>query len=69
MSLDWVAARHGISPATCGRCFEREGTAFSDYLLQLRLQRAFEQLANPRYAGCTISAIAYDAGFNNLSWF
>ncbi len=30
------------------------------------LQRVFEQLANPRYAGCTISTIAYDAGFNNL---
>ncbi|MBP7657291.1 MAG: helix-turn-helix domain-containing protein, partial [Pseudoxanthomonas sp.] len=27
------------------------------------------QLASPRYAGHTVSAIAYDAGFNNLSWF
>ena len=69
VSLDWVAARHGISPRYVRALFEREGTAFSDYLLQLRLQRAFDQLANPRYAGCTISAIAYDAGFNNLSWF
>ena len=69
VSLDWVAARHGISPRYVRALFEREGTAFSDYLLELRLQRAFEQLANPRYAGCTISAIAYDSGFNNLSWF
>lgn len=69
LSLDWVAARHGISPRYVRALFERENIAFSDYLLELRLQRAFDQLASPRHAGRTVSAIAYDAGFNNLSWF
>ena len=69
LSLEWVAARHGISARYVRALFEQEGTAFSDYLLELRLQRAFAQLASPRHARSTVSAIAYDAGFNNLSWF
>ena len=69
LSLEWVAARHGISARYVRALFEQEGRSFSDYLLELRLQRAFGQLASPRYAGHTVSAIAYDAGFNNLSWF
>ncbi len=69
LSLQWVGARHGISARYVRALFEREGAAFSDYLLELRLQRAFDQLARPRHARSTVSAIAYDAGFNNLSWF
>ena len=69
LSLEWVATRHGISARYVRALFEQEGTAFSDHLLELRLQRAFEQLTNPRHARSTVSAIAYDAGFNNLSWF
>lgn len=69
LSLEWVAARHGISIRYVRALFEQESTSFSDYLLELRLQRAFGKLASPRHAGSTVSAIAYDAGFNNLSWF
>ncbi len=69
LTLEWVAARHGISPRYVRALFEQEGTAFSSYLLELRLQRAFGQLASPRHTRSTVSAIAYDAGFNNLSWF
>lgn len=69
LSLQWLAARHGISARYVRALFEQEGTAFSDYLLELRLQRAFRQLASPGHARGTVSAIAYDAGFNNLSWF
>lgn len=69
LSLEWVAARHGISPRNVRALFERDNTSFSDYLLELRLQRVFEQLASPRHARRTVSAMAYDAGFNNLSWF
>jgi len=69
LSLQWVAARHGISARYVRALFEQEGTAFSDYLLEQRLRRAFGRLADPRHAVSTVSAIAYDAGFNNLSWF
>lgn len=69
LSLEWVAARHGISARYVRALFEKEGMAFSNYLLELRLQRVFDQLVSARHARSTVSAIAYDAGFNNLSWF
>lgn len=69
LTLEWVAARHGISASYVRALFAQQNTTFSDYLLGLRLQRTFERLSSPRYAGCTVSTIAYDAGFNNLSWF
>lgn len=69
LSLEWVATRHNISPRYVRALFEQEGTSFSDYLLELRLQRAFDQLTSPRHTRSTVSAIAYGAGFNNLSWF
>ncbi|RFA26265.1 hypothetical protein CAI21_17450 [Alkalilimnicola ehrlichii] len=69
LSLDWLAGRHGVSPSYVRVLFNCEGTSFTDYLLELRLQRVFAQLSNPRYARHSISTIVYDAGFNNLSWF
>ncbi|MGD9773076.1 helix-turn-helix transcriptional regulator [Diaphorobacter sp.] len=69
LSLEWAAARHGISVRYVRALFEQEGTSFSDYLLEQRLQRAFGQLACPRHLGSTVSDIAYASGFNNLSWF
>ncbi len=33
LTLEWVAARHGISPRYVRALFEQEGTAFSGYLL------------------------------------
>ncbi|MFO1232441.1 MAG: helix-turn-helix domain-containing protein [Paenacidovorax caeni] len=69
LSLERWRRAMAYPPATCARCSSRRGTAFSDYLLELRLQRAFDHLTNPRHARSTVSAIAYDAGFNNLSWF
>ncbi|WP_312759750.1 helix-turn-helix domain-containing protein [Pulveribacter sp.] len=69
LSLEWVAQRHGISARYVRALFEHDGAVFSDYVLEQRLQRAFGRLADPQHAQSQISAIAYDAGFNNLSWF
>ncbi len=69
LSLEWVAARHGISARYVRALFEQDDSAFSDYLLEQRLQRAWLRLRDPRHAGSTVSDIAYGAGFNNLSWF
>lgn len=69
IALHWIAARHGVSPSYVRALFRHAGTSFTDYLLEQRLQRAFERLADPRHAATSISAIAYESGFNNLSWF
>jgi AraC-like DNA-binding protein len=49
--------------------FEAEGTTFSQYVLGQRLALAHRLLTDPRDARSTITAIAFDAGFGDLSSF
>jgi AraC-like DNA-binding protein len=49
--------------------FESEGTTFSRFLLDQRLAHAHHMLSNPLLAKRTISTIAYEAGFGDLSHF
>lgn len=67
LDIDTIARRQGVSPRYVQRLFEREGTTFSEYLRAARLDFARDTLAagDPR----TISAIAFDAGFGDLSHF
>ncbi|HSH28188.1 MAG TPA: helix-turn-helix transcriptional regulator, partial [Wenzhouxiangella sp.] len=69
LSVGWVAKRYGISPSYVRALFERQGTSFTDYLLELRLQRAYRQLSGLGRGGRSTADVAYAAGFNNLSWF
>ncbi|WP_321277120.1 helix-turn-helix transcriptional regulator [Thiomicrorhabdus indica] len=69
LSLDWLAKRHGVSASYIRSMFEQEETSFTDYLLEIRLQKAFDSLTNPDYASINITDIAYNVGFNNPSWF
>ena len=69
LHLAALAARHGISPVYVQKLFERDGGGFSAYVLEQRLERVRSALRSPRFVARSISAIAYDAGFNNLSWF
>jgi len=64
-----VALRHGITPRSVQMLFETEGTTFSEYLLAQRLARAHRMLTDPRHAGQGIGAIAFAAGFGDLSYF
>jgi AraC-like DNA-binding protein len=68
-SIDDVAVRHGVSPRYIRRLFEGTGTTFTDYALQQRLLTARRMLSDPRYDHRTIGAIAFDAGFGDLSYF
>jgi AraC-like DNA-binding protein len=69
LSLAGLAARHGVSPRYVQMLFESDGTTFSRFLLEQRLERAHRMLSDPRIAERTISAIAYAAGFGDLSHF
>jgi len=64
-----MAARHGISDRYVRSLFAEEGTSFSDYVAARRLDRARAELADPGRDGRTISQIAYDCGFGDISWF
>jgi AraC-like DNA-binding protein len=69
LSLAGLAARYRVTPRYVQMLFESEDTTFSRFLLDQRLARAHRMLSDPRLAQRTISAIAYEAGFSDLSHF
>jgi len=69
LSVGVVAAHLGLTPRNLQRLFESEGTTFSEFLLVQRLNRAHRMLTEPRLAQSAVGAIAYDAGFGDLSYF
>jgi AraC-like DNA-binding protein len=69
LSVGGVAEHLGLTPRNLQRLFEGEGTTFSEFLLSQRLSRAHRMLTEPRLAQSAVGAIAYDAGFGDLSYF
>lgn len=68
LCLEDLAIRHGVSPSYIRALFNSEGTSFTDYLLEQRLQLAFTALTTPQTPR-SVSDIAFYTGFNSLSWF
>ena len=64
-----LAARHRISPRYIHKLFEGQGTTLSQYVLGRRLSRVHRMLSDARNRDRTIGAIAFSAGFNDLSTF
>jgi AraC-like DNA-binding protein len=64
-----LAVRHRCTPRLIQRLFETTGTTFTEYVLVQRLARARDMLADPHFDGEKISSIAYDCGFNDVSYF
>ena len=62
-----VARRKGVTPRYIQRLFEREGLTFGQFLRDSRLDLARRAIETGD--GRTISAIAYDCGFGDLSHF
>jgi AraC-like DNA-binding protein len=69
LSVDLIAARHRISPRHVQRLFEEEGTTFTEFVREQRLLRAHSMLISRRFGGRSVSTIALDAGFGDLSYF
>ena len=69
LSLTTTAARHRITPRYVQALLEGDGTTFSQFLLDERLARVHRMLCDPLQAPRNVSAIAYEAGFGDLSHF
>jgi len=69
LSLDWIAARHLISPRYLRGLFYDQQTSFSDFTRNARLDKARELLTDPRFAHHTITAIVHETGLGDLSGF
>jgi len=69
LSVAALAARHHISERYLHKLFEDEELTYSRFVLDRRLALAYRKLRQPRSGGRTISSIAHDAGFGDLSYF
>jgi len=69
LSLEQLATTHGVTTRYFQKLFEAEGRTFSDYLLERRLERAFQMLRDGNRTERAVSAIAFDVGFGDLSYF
>jgi AraC-like DNA-binding protein len=69
LSLEAIARHQGISPRYVRKLFELEGTTFTEFVLDQRLARAHRMLIDRQFGDRTIGAIAFEAGFGDLSYF
>ena len=69
LSTEWLALRHHVSARYIQMLFESERATFSAFLLKSRLERADRVLGELASTGRSISSIAFDCGFGDLSYF
>src|SRR5215470_13089706 len=69
LTVATVASRQRISESYVRKLFESEGSSFSECVLGQRLIRAHRMLTDPRFAGRSITSVAFDAGFGDVSYF
>lgn len=69
LCLEEVAAHQGISSSYVRKLFAAEGAKFSAFVLEIRLAKVLQMLADPDSRGHAISAIALKCGFNDISYF
>lgn len=64
-----IAERNGISLSYLHRIFNEHGTTVSSYIIDQRLNIAYEKLASARGLDVTIAEVAYSTGFKSASHF
>jgi AraC-like DNA-binding protein len=69
LDINGVARQRSVTPRYVQMLFESEGTTFSGYVLEQRLTRAHRMLTDLGLRNWTVSAIAFEVGFGNLSYF
>jgi AraC-like DNA-binding protein len=69
LSVAIIADRQHVSLRYLQKLFEIDGTSFSEFVVDQRLAKAYRMLTNPLYFHRAISSLAYDVGFNDLSYF
>jgi AraC-like DNA-binding protein len=69
LSATTVAARNRVTVRYLHKLIHSEGITYSEFVLGERLARAHHNLRNPLHSRRAISTIAFDLGFNDLSYF
>jgi AraC-like DNA-binding protein len=68
LNATMVATRNRVTVRYLHKLFESDGITYSEFVLG-RLARAYHNLRNPLHSRRAISTIAFDLGFNDLSYF
>lgn len=69
LSIDMIAGLYGVTPRAIQKAFGAEGRTFSDYVLERRLERAWLKLMSAEDDAISISGVAFEVGFGDLSYF
>lgn len=69
LCLSDIAAQQGISSSYVRKLFAAEGTRFTAFVLETRLQNVCQMLADPETRVHSVSTIAMMCGFNDVSYF
>jgi AraC-like DNA-binding protein len=69
LTAGMVATRNRVTARYLHKLFENEAVTYSEFVLGQRLARAYAMLRNPLYAHRGIGTIAFELGFNDLSYF
>jgi AraC-like DNA-binding protein len=69
LGIETIARETGLSSRQAQRLFEQEGSTFSEFVLEQRLLLARRLLLQQTGRRRKVSDIAYEAGFNDLSYF
>jgi AraC-like DNA-binding protein len=69
ISAQYVAGQLGLSIRYVHDLLQESGRAFSDRVLELRLQRAKAMLEDEQFRGSRIGEIAFAVGFGDISYF
>ena len=69
LNATMVATRNRVGVRYLHKLFENEGVTYSEFVLGQRLARAYHNLRSPLHSQRAISTIAFDLGFNDLSYF
>jgi AraC-like DNA-binding protein len=69
LSIGDIVKSQQISESYIRQLLADQDTTFTDFVLDQRLQRAHRMLTGPDSGTLRISAIAYEAGFGDLSYF
>lgn len=69
LTINALASRHSVTPRYIQRLFENDGHSYTEFVLEQRLAHAHRFLCDPCYANRSVSTIAFEAGFGDLSYF
>jgi AraC-like DNA-binding protein len=69
LSVKSVATYLGITPRYVQMLFATDGSTFTEFMIEQRLDRAYQMLVDTRMIERTVSMIAFAVGFSDLSHF